>query len=585
MPDNMLIFRRAGSKTVTGSRRALLLLPLLGLFACGPAPEPPVTKTPPAAATIVFMHGGVWTADPERPLAQAVAVDGEHIVYVGDDAGAEGYVGAETRVFDLAGRMLLPGFHDAHAHVLAGGATLTRCDLLDTRDPSRLRGLLEECASMRDYGPDEWVLGNRWPLASFEGGMPPKAWLDQIFEGRPAYFLDSFGHNGWVSSRALEIAGIDTMTPDPPQGRIERDPDGRPNGTLRDAAIELVTRHIPDPTDAELDEHLARGLAEVSRFGITAFVEPGLNLREAMTYQRADHAGRLSARVLGSLSPESEAAARFGEEIWPLLAQRQEPESERFRTHSVKVYIDGVIEAETSFMLQPYHSGSNFPPFYPPGELNALYSRLDALGLQIHTHAIGDGAIREALDAYAHARAANGPNDNRHQIVHLQLIDAGDIPRFAELGVAANFQGLWAYPDDYIDMAIPLVGEDRVEQFYRLASVQRAGGLLVGGSDWDVSSLNPLDAIETVVRRQDPWSDTGPELGEGERIDLPTALAMYTRNAAWVMRLEGESGMLKPGLRADLVVLNRDLFEIPPQQINESQVLLTLVDGEVVYEP
>lgn len=564
--------------------RQLLTLPLAALLAgCEPAPDDPDGAEAPPNASIVFLHGGVWTADPGQPWAQALAVRDERIVYVGDNPGAEALVGPGTELYDLSGKMLLPGFHDAHAHVLAGGSTLTRCDLQDTRDPPRLRALLQGCAEQRRYGPDEWVLGNRWPLAAFERGMPPKHWLDEAFEGRPAFFLDSFGHNGWVSSRALEIAGIDATTPDPPQGRIERGPDGTPNGTLRDDAIALVTRHIPAPTDAELDEHLERGLAEVSRFGITAYVEPGLDQREARTYQRSDAAGRLHARVLGSLSPESEAAAAFGEDIWPLVELRHELESARFRTHSVKVYIDGVIEAETSFMLQPYHSGSNFPPFYPPAELNELYRRLDAEGLQIHTHAIGDGAIRQALDAYAYARDANGPNDNRHQIVHLQLIDEADIPRFGELGVAANFQGLWAYPDDYIEMAIPLVGEERVERFYSVASVQRTGGLLVGGSDWDVSSLNPLDAIETLVRRQDPWSDTGAELGEGERIDLSTALEMYTRNAAWVMRLENESGSLRPGLRADLVVLDRNLFEIPPQQINEAQVLRTLVDGESVY--
>jgi predicted amidohydrolase YtcJ len=552
--------------------------------ACNPGAEapPPAATVPPA--THLFLHGAVWTADPERPWAQAVAVTDDSIAYVGDDAGAEAYRGPGTQVHDLSGKMLLPGFHDAHAHVFAAGGTLEECDLEDQRDLDRLRAMLGECAERGDYGPDEWVIGYRWPLAAFENGTPPKAWLDEAFDGRPAYFLDSFAHSGWVSSRALEIAGIDALTPDPPQGRIEKGADGQPNGVLRDDAMELVTRHIPARSDEALAASLERGLAEAARFGITAYVDPGIDLRQARIYQQTDRAGKLTARVLASLSPNQEAASRFGDEIWPLLSQRTGLESKRFKTHSVKVYIDGVIETETSFMLEPYASGSNFPPFYPPDELNELYRKLDAAGVQIHTHAIGDGAIREALDAYEYARDANGPNDNRHQIVHLQLIDPADIPRFGELGVAANFQSLWAYPDDYIEMAVPLVGQERVQQFYRLASVQRAGGLLVGGSDWDVSSLNPLDAIETAVRRQDPWAEDGPELGRDENVDLETALAMYTRNAAWVMRLENESGMLKPGMKADLVVLDRNLFDIPATGINDARVELTLVGGEPVYE-
>ena len=553
------------------------------LAACDPSAEAPPAAPQSPVATHVFLHGSVWTADPDNAWAQAVAVAGDEILFVGDDEGAQAFVDANTQVHDLSGRMLLPGFHDAHAHVLAAGGALGECELQDQRDLALLRAALEACAAARDYGPDEWVVGYRWPLAAFENGMPPKAWLDEVFEGRPAYFLDSFAHSGWVSSRALEIAGIDALTPDPPQGRIEHDARGQPNGVLRDDAMELVTRHLPQATDSQMAESLARGLAEAARFGITAYVDPGIDGRQASVYRQTDLAGGLTARVLASLSPNQESASRFGQEIWPLLAQRRILESERFKTHSVKVYIDGVIETETSYMLEPYLSGSNFAPFYPPGELNELYRRLDAEGVQIHTHAIGDAAIRQALDAYEYARAANGPGDNRHQIVHLQLIDEADIPRFAELGVAANFQGLWSYQDDYIEMAVPLVGEARVQQFYRLASVQRAGGLLVGGSDWDVSSLNPLDAIETVVRRQDPWADDGPELGRDERIDLDSALAMYTRNAARVMSLETQTGMLRPGMLADLVVLDRNLFDVPATAINEARVELTMVGGDTVY--
>jgi predicted amidohydrolase YtcJ len=300
-------------------------------------------------------------------------------------------------------------------------------------------------------------------------------------------------------------------------------------------------------------------------------------------YRNADNNGKLTARVLASLSPIAWHAGKFGDEIYELVGKRSSYRGKYLGTDSVKVYIDGVIETRTSFMLQPYSGGGNFAPFYSADELAALYQKLDAMGLQIHTHAIGDAAIRSALDAYAHAQQANGKSDNRHQIVHLQLIDDADIPRFGELGVAADFQCLWCYPDDYIDLAVDIVGRERVERFYPVASVQRSGGLIVGGSDWDVSSLNPLDAIETAITRQNPITNSGPVLGKNEEIDLRSALEMYTRNAAFIMRLDSVSGSLEVGKRADLIVIDRDLFKIPAFEINEARVQQTMMDGVEVF--
>jgi predicted amidohydrolase YtcJ len=563
---------------------AIFALLLTGMLTgCDPDSQPGSQNAAAQAADHIFWGGLVWTGNPAQATPEALAVRGERIVYLGDRDGAAALAGPDTVIHELRNGMLLPGFIDAHAHIMAGGYTLGICDLQDRRDAIKLRALLEECARNRDYGPDEWVEGGRWPMSPFENGSPPMEWLDVVFEGRPAYFVDSFGHNAWVSSRALGIAGITADTPDPPGGKIERFADGRPNGTLREKAMQLVAEHIPPASPARLAENLQRGLAEAARFGITAFIEPGVDADEARVYQQADRDGVLSARVLASLSPNSESAMRFGDDLWALLELREALESPRFRTHSVKVYIDGVIESKTSFMLQPYTDGSNFEPFYPADELAGLYARLDAMGLQVHTHAIGDAAIRHALDAYQAMRAANGPSDNRHQIVHLQLIDPADIPRFGELDVAASFQGLWAYPDEYIDMAIPVVGEERVRRFYPIASIQRTGGTLLGGSDWDVSSLNPLDAIETMVRRQDPGAEDGPELGSGERVDVETALAMYTRNAARAMKLESEVGTLEVGKRADLVVLDRNLLAIPQTEINQAVVQLTVMDGQIIH--
>lgn len=538
----------------------------------------------PAPADRVYLNGAIYTMNPAQPQASAIAVLDGAIVYVGDDETARRHTDRETRVIDLDGRMMLPGFHDTHAHVLAGGSSMSDCNLDDIRDGDRIRELLHECLATHRYGEDEWVIGARWALAAFPDGNPRREWLDEVFGERPAYFVDSFAHTAWVSSKALEIAGIDADTPNPPQGVIERDPEtGEATGTLRDGAMELVAEHVPPATDDVLAEGLGRGLGEASRVGITAYIEPGLDERQARLYAAFDKEKKLTARVQGSLSPLSWHAGQAGDKLFALIEQSDAFTGDLFRAGSVKIYIDGVIETRTSHMLEPYDDGSNFAPFYERDVLYDLYTRLHAAGMQIHTHAIGDGAIRLALDAYEHARDAVGSLDNRHHIVHLQLIDADDIPRFDELGVAASFQGVWAYPDEYIDVAVPLVGRERVNRFYPVASVQRAGGLIVGGSDWDVSSLNPLDAIETLVRRQDPFAEGGRVLGENEIIDLDTALRAYTANAAHVMKLEDVSGSIAVGMRADLIVLDRDLYSIPAAGINEASVLLTLVDGREVF--
>jgi len=271
--------------------------------------------------------------------------------------------------------------------------------------------------------------------------------------------------------------------------------------------------------------------------------------------------------------------------VYDMAAGRDAFRGKYVSADAVKIFMDGVIETKTSNMLEPYSDDlSNFDNFYTQEAANSIYQKLDAMGVQIHTHAIGDGAIRTALNAYEYALQQNGPNDNRHVITHLQLIDPADIPRFAELNVAANFQSLWAFPDQYIDLAVSVVGQDRVDHFYPIGSIAQSGAVLTGGSDWNVSSLNPLDAIEVAVRRQDPWSSGGRVHYESERVDLATILDAYTRNGAWLMRLEDQTGSIEPGKRADLIVLDRNLFEIPPEEINEAKVLLTLMDGRAVYQ-
>lgn len=536
------------------------------------------------AADRVFLNGAVYTVDEDRSWAEAIAISDGEIVFVGSDVDAKAFIGMNTDVVDLEGKMLMPGFHDGHTHVQYGGTASSGCDLQGEQDLSKIRNLLVGCLDSREYGADEWVIGGGWPLVAFRDGNPTATMLDEILGERPAFFTDAFGHNAWVSSRALEIAGIDESTPDPPQGVIVRDAvTGKATGSLRDSAMILVESLLPKATEEQRYEALMTGLEQANTFGITAYIEPGATEDNIALYKTLESNGDLTARVLASLSPIAALPDSVGPELFDLLSKRDQFRGAYLDVDSVKIYIDGVIETRTSTMLEPYLDGTNSSPFYEQDELNALYEKLDEMGLQIHTHAIGDGAIRIALDAYEHASFANGPNDNRHQIVHLQLIDEADIPRFAELNVAANFQCMWCYPDEYVDLAVDIVGEERVQKFFPVGSIKDTGAMLVGGSDWDVTSLNPLDAIETAIRRQDPFEESGRVLGENEEIDLATALDMYTRNASYIMRLEDKTGSIEVGKRADLIVLDRNIFEIPVTEINEALVLLTIMDGRTVY--
>jgi len=324
----------------------------------------------------------------------------------------------------------------------------------------------------------------------------------------------------------------------------------------------------------------------LNSLGITSFIDAWVGQEDYRSYQAIDLSGGLTARVVTSLTYESGFARHYGDEFDQVLDGRNAYESERLNHDSVKLFLDGVLEGETAALLEPYigKHGQAGELILDPDKLSAAVTRFDAMGLQVHMHAIGDRAVRAGLDAIEAARRQNGPSDNRHHISHLQMIHVDDIERFASLDTAANFQSLWAEPDDWImQLNLPVLGEERVQAMYPIASVQKAGGLIVGGSDWNVSSADPLAAIEVAVRRQSPLVATGPVLNEGERVSLATMIDAYTINAAWLMHQEEITGSIEVGKRADIAVLDRQLFEIPATEISDARVLLTLLDGEVIY--
>jgi predicted amidohydrolase YtcJ len=560
---------------------------LLGAGCSAPEPPaPPAEADTRAAVDLILDHAAVYTLDPDRPWAEALAVADGRIVAVGSSEEIAAAYRGEVR--DLAGQMVLPGFHDAHSHPIAGGMQSLQCDLAAARTVDETLAMIRACDEAKPDGPgpeDDWLLGGGWNLGLFPDANPHKRLLDAITD-RPVYLDGADGHSGWASSAALTRAGISADTADPPLGVIERDAAGEPTGTLRESAQALMTRVLPGITDDDRRAGALAGLAQANAFGITSIVEASAGRAELDTWRALERDGELTARVVASVR-----MAGYGDPGDPsLLDPDSRGSGALVRVDAAKIFLDGVLEGETAALLDPYldpqgkGAGRTGMLNVPWEALRELVIDLDARGIQVHMHAIGDRAVREGLDAVAAAREANGPSDNRHHICHLQLVHPDDHARFGTLGVLANFQALWAFPDEYItDVNLPAVGVERVNRMYPIGSIERAGGVIVGGSDWSVSSMNPLDAIETAVTRQDPEGRREGVLNAAEAVSLETMLAAYTRNAAFLMHQEDEVGTIAPGKLADLVVLERNLFDIDPAAINETAVTLTLLAGRQVY--
>jgi predicted amidohydrolase YtcJ len=578
------------------------------------------------AAELVFVGGGVYTLDGARPWAEAVAVRGGRIARVGADADVRELVGPGTDVVDLRGRLLLPGFQDAHAHPLVGGVERLQCDLSGGHTLAEYRDLI--AAYARRHPEREWILGGGWWMAAFPGGTPSREDLDALVPDRPVLLINRDHHGVWVNTRALELAGITRESADPPDGRIERDAAGEPTGALHEGAMELVRSLAPPPSEDDLARGLAEGQAYMHSLGITAWQDAAVGSeftgRDTFeVYLAAAERGDLTARVAGALWWERDRDERQLDELLERRARagamgvgagrfrggaaadrsRAGAGAGRFRAGTVKIMQDGVCEDFTAAMLAPYLDGHGQASdrrglsFIEPDALRRYVTLLDQHGFQVHVHAIGDRAVREALDAFEAARAANAPgaeaarSDPRHHIAHIQVIHPRDVPRFRKLGVTANAQPLWAsFEPQMTDLTIPFLGPERTAWQYPFGDLVRDGARLACGSDWPVSSPNPLWGMHVAVNRTVPRgyggahaAGHGPFLPE-QALKLATAMAGYTLSAAWVNHLDGETGSIEVGKLADLVVLDRNLFEHPTDQIAEAHALLTLVEGQKVHE-
>ncbi len=544
------------------------------------------------AADLVLRGAAVTTVDPARPAADAVAVRGGRIVAVGSDADVAGLVGARTRVVEGRGRTVLPGFQDAHVHPPSSGLDELLCDVREPTGelPLERVALVDRIRAYAAAHPDApWILGSGWYMGAFPNGTPHRHDLDAAVGGRPAFLPNRDGHSAWVSSRALELAGIGPGTPDPPLGRIERDPDGTPSGVVHEAAMDLVERFIPAATQADLEAGLLRAQAELHALGITSWQDAIVKPVEHAAYLAVAGRGALTARVVGAQwwEPEWDERAVDG-----LLERRAAGTIGRYRAGSVKVMVDGVLETFTGAMLEPYLPADGGPAdrtgllFFDPDRLRGVTRRLDAAGFQVHFHAIGDQAVREALDAVAAARAANGPTDSRHHIAHIQVIHPVDVPRFGDLGVVANAQPFWAAHEPQMDrLTIPFLGPERSAWQYPFKSLLRSGARLAMGSDWNVSTADPLLEMEIAVNRVHRIEGLAhPPLGPEERLTLEEAIHAFTMGSAFVNHHDDTTGSLSVGKLADLVVLDRDLFDRAAGEIGDARVVATFVEGEPVFE-
>jgi len=572
-----------------GVLTAAVLTSALMLGGCGQreaATQAPVAAQPAAgagAADLVLRNGAVYTVDAARSWAQAVAVKDGKIVFVGTDADLGDRIGAATQVVDLKGRMLMPGMQDAHIHPISGGIEASACDLNGKRSAEEYLAAIKAYA---DAHPEEpWILGGGWLMSAFgPGAMPAKELLDAVVSDRPVYLTSTDGHTTWVNSKALEVAGITRETPDPADGRIDRDPKtGEAIGSLQEGAGDLVGRHVPPWSREKRIEGLRYSQKMLNAYGITAVQDASVREPDLEAYAALDAQGGLSLKAVVSQWWERDKGL---EQISAMEALRSKYTHGRVRATAVKMMQDGVMENYTAVMTEPYHlhGSPTGIPMIDPQLLKQAVAQLDAKGFQVHFHAIGDGAIRQCLDAVQSARETNGYSGQRHHLSHIQMINPVDLPRFRELGVVANFQPLWGWADEYITkLTTPFIGEERTRWMYPIAQMHASGAMIAFGSDWSVSTANPYDQIEVAVRRADPSIPDGAVFLPEQRIALPEAIAAFTIGSAHVNGMEQETGSIEVGKAADMVVLDRNLFAIDPREISETKALLTLLDGKPVH--
>ncbi len=528
------------------------LLPLLALLltACG-------TKQEHATADLVVRNADVRTQDGAAPTATALAVSGDRIVFVGAEQGVAEWIGPSTRVIDAGGHTVLPGLIDTHIHAAEGALSLGGCTLHNKQlKITEAADTIRACIAADKTST--WIVVNEVNPAGFKANRQD---LDAIERERPLFLWGADGHSAWVNTRGLELAGITRDTPDPDAGRIERDARGDATGFLVESATGLALSKMEQATPVQRLDALRKVLPLLHGAGITSYLEANTDEPTVDAYVELAKRHELTARVTVAFETSFPSGPEEFKRLEGLRARLTDP---LFRGDFIKLFADGVLEypTQTAALLEPYHDASGKPGkstgelYIPPAKMNAFIAEAGKRNFNIHVHAIGDGAVRETLDAFAAARAAG--SKQLFSIAHLQLIEIADIPRFSKLDVYPSVQLLWAQPDNYsIDALTPWLGTERMSRQYPARSLVDAGASVAGGSDWDVSSYNPFEAMATAISRKNPEQPERAPLNPGESMTLDEMLAAYTINAARLMGREREIGSLSVGKFADVIVLDR----------------------------
>lgn len=537
-------------------------------------------------ADTVFTNGFVYTVDSINSKAEAVAVKDKAIIFVGDNKSVQNYIGENTKVINLNGKMILPGFVDAHCHSISSYRYFNELNLYGLKSKEDIQNAIKKY--LFEHPEAKYVKGRGWSDTDFPGIGPDKKIIDEIVKDIPVSFSSDGGHSKWVNSKTLELAGMNNSTKNPKGGIIERYPGtNEPNGTLRENASDLVADIFPAYTVENLMDGLEAYQRMVSAFGITtvhdAYLDAGSNETEAFRTLEKDNKLKMRFRASLYIDPEKSV-----DQIKSLIEERKKNSGELFQTNSAKIFIDGVVEGSTAYLKEPYkHQPKNYGEiFWKIDSLNKMCSALDKEHFQIHVHAIGDAATSVTLYAFASAEFQNGKRDSRNSITHLQLVDESDIKKFKELGVIAVPQPYWFSKDDYYyNIQVPYLGQKRADEEYPMKSFFDEGVVAASSSDYPVTiPCNPLEAIQFGITRSEfNTTDSSEVLWPEERVTLEQMIRSFTINGAYANFLEKETGSIEVGKKADLIVLDKNLFEIPVTDIYKAKVLMTLFEGKDVF--
>lgn len=533
------------------------------------------------APDLVLLNGRIWTAEDRQTFVEAVAVRGNLIMQTGSTEDIRGLVGSSTKVIDLQGKLVIPGFNDAHIHFLGGSLELFEVDLTGAMNGAEIVSAVARFAT--EHPEKTWITGRGWQYTWFPSGMPSAEVLAEMITDRPVFIKAYDGHSAWANAKALELAGVTAKSKPAGFGEVVLDARGNLTGALLEDAMDLVARIIPKPSREEKLAALRAGLKLANSLGITSIQNASGNVDELSLYVELQQKNELSLRYAAALSVEASTPEN---EIAAYRVKRKElAENPRIRADAIKFMLDGVIESHTAAMLKPYHDVPLAGDFaIPLAEYKRLVSALDKDGFRLQTHAIGDRAVREALNAYESAEKENGPRPRRNRVEHIETISPEDIPRFASLGVMPSMEPIHADPGT-MGVWQKAIGPERMPWSFAWKSMLDAGAKLVYSSDWPACiDINPIRGIHVAVNRRTPDGFPVDAWVAEQKIDITDALIAYTRTGAYATFEEDTKGQIKAGMLADMVVLSNDLFTIDPMSIASTHVVMTVFDGTVIYE-